>query len=83
MALLAAAVLPWLNRDNIIVRGAAIAVLHRAVTWRYLYWRLCETLPPAGLTWISQPVPMSMTVEGASTILGATASLIFSNARAP
>jgi cellulose synthase (UDP-forming) len=75
MALLAAAVLPWLNRDNIIVRGAAIGVCV-AVTWRYLYWRLCETLPPAGLTWDFATGATFMTVE-TLTILGATASLLF------
>jgi len=75
IALLAVAVLPWLNRDNTLVRGCAIGVC-LAMSWRYILWRVLDTVPPAGLTWDFAAGTLFTAVEALS-ILGATTSLIF------
>jgi cellulose synthase (UDP-forming) len=49
VVLLASAVLPWLDRDNRIVRSCAIAACI-VLSWRYMLWRVNYTLPPVGLT---------------------------------
>jgi cellulose synthase (UDP-forming) len=41
--------LPWSRRDNRLIRVVLVA-LTLLLTWRYLYWRLTETLPPPGLS---------------------------------
>lgn len=50
LGLLAAGLLPWLNRNNTLVRTIAITV-GLALAWRYMIWRITSTLPPPGLTW--------------------------------
>ncbi|WP_072370908.1 glycosyltransferase [Hyphomicrobium sp. NDB2Meth4] len=50
LGLLAAGLLPWLNRSNTLVRTIAITV-GLALAWRYMTWRITSTLPPIGLTW--------------------------------
>ena len=49
IALIATAVLPWLRRDHAIARPI-VALCCIAVTWRYLYWRVSQTLPPLELS---------------------------------
>ncbi|HXF53675.1 MAG TPA: glycosyltransferase [Hyphomicrobiaceae bacterium] len=48
------AALPWLRRESTVARTVVLgfAIL---LTWRYVAWRVSETLPPAGLTadWIA------------------------------
>jgi cellulose synthase (UDP-forming) len=43
------ALLPWVSRDNPIVRPALIA-LTLLLTWRYLLWRATDTVPAFGLS---------------------------------
>jgi len=40
----AIALLPWLNRDNVRLRGVVVAMT-LVLTWRYASWRFSETLP--------------------------------------
>lgn len=49
LGLLAAGLLPWLDRNNTLVRTVAIAT-GLVLAWRYMFWRITETLPPPGLT---------------------------------
>src|SRR6202022_4179298 len=42
-------VLPWANRENPWVRCALVAA-SLIITWNYLFWRITQTLPPAGFT---------------------------------
>ena len=49
LVLMAAAVLPWLNRNNTIAR-TLVVVICLVLGWRYMLWRITDTLPPAGLT---------------------------------
>jgi cellulose synthase (UDP-forming) len=42
--LIAMAILPWFNRNNTFVRTAAIA-LCLVLGWRYMLWRIFETIP--------------------------------------
>ena len=48
-ACLVVATLPWLRRESAVARSIVIAV---SVTlgWRYMLWRLSDTLPPVGFT---------------------------------
>ena len=48
-ACLVVATLPWLRRESAIARTIVIAV-SIGLGWRYMLWRLAETLPPAGFT---------------------------------
>jgi cellulose synthase (UDP-forming) len=41
--------LPWANCENPWVRGALVAI-SLILTWRYLLWRITQTLPPLGLS---------------------------------
>lgn len=45
--------LPWLSRDNAYARAPLVAVT-LIITWRYLLWRLTDTVPPFALSadWI-------------------------------
>ena len=45
IGLLMFAILPWVNRDNVIARGLLIGGC-LAIIWRYLLWRIFHTLPP-------------------------------------
>ena len=48
-ACLVVAMLPWLRRESAFARTIVIAV-SIALGWRYMLWRLSDTLPPVGLT---------------------------------
>jgi cellulose synthase (UDP-forming) len=43
------ALLPWVGRDNTIARSALIGFT-LLLTWRYLFWRATDTVPPFGLS---------------------------------
>jgi cellulose synthase (UDP-forming) len=75
LLLLAVAILPWLNRDNTTARTAALAVCI-FLAWRYMLWRIVETLPPVGLTADFALGAVFTTVEMLS-MLGTTVALIF------
>lgn len=49
LGLCAIGLLPWLDRKNTIVRTVVIAIC-LALAWRYMVWRITETLPPPGLS---------------------------------
>jgi cellulose synthase (UDP-forming) len=75
IALLAVAILPWVNRNNSAVRTCAI-LISLALGWRYMLWRIFETIPP-----LSNPVDFLVgaifTAVEAFAMLGATASQVF------
>lgn len=75
VALLATAILPWVNRNNTIVRTCAILV-GIALGWRYMAWRIFDTLPSA-----DDPVNFTtgviFTAVEALTMVGATISQLF------
>ena len=41
--------LPWVSRENARVRVALVGFT-LILTWRYLFWRLTETVPEIGLS---------------------------------
>jgi len=45
IAAAAFAILPWVNRNNTIVRFCALS-LCIALSWRYMIWRIVDTIPP-------------------------------------
>jgi len=45
----AVAVLPNIPRDNALARGVALGIC-AVLSWRYMFWRLFDTLPEPGLT---------------------------------
>jgi cellulose synthase/poly-beta-1,6-N-acetylglucosamine synthase-like glycosyltransferase len=47
--LAAIAILPWLDRNSTAARTATIVVC-LVLAWRYMFWRIFDTLPPVGLT---------------------------------
>ncbi|MBY0558452.1 glycosyltransferase [Hyphomicrobium sp.] len=75
IGLLAAAILPWVNRNNTVVRTVAI-VICVGLGWRYMTWRMFNTIPS-----VSNPVDFMVgflfTAVEAITMVGATASQIF------
>lgn len=75
IAALAIAVLPWLNRDNVFVRSVTIGAC-LGLTWRYLLWRIFQTLPPVGVS-ADFMVGIVFLIVEALCIAGTTASLIF------
>ena len=50
IAALAIAILPWFDRNNTVVRFCALAVCI-ILSWRYMFWRIFDTVPP-----IDEPV---------------------------
>jgi cellulose synthase (UDP-forming) len=68
------AVLPWLRRDNGWARASAIAVAV-VLMWRYMAWRLFETLPPLSLSadWLTGAI---FVVFELLTAVGTTITLI-------
>ena len=74
LALGAIAVLPWLSANNTIARSLAIG-LCIGMMWRYLIWRVFETIPPAGFS-SDFIVGMAFLIVEALAIVGTTASLI-------
>ncbi len=75
LAALAAAILPWFNRDWTPVRVAALFVC-LLVSWRYILWRIFETLPPNEHT-LDFALGVLFTSVEAISIVGLTASWIF------
>lgn len=75
IGLLAAAILPWVNRNNTVVRTVAI-VICVGLGWRYMTWRMFSTIPS-----VNNPVDFMVgfifTAVEAITMVGATASQIF------
>ena len=72
---LAVAVLPWIDRNNPVVRVVALS-LCLVFAWRYVAWRLLSTLPPPG-----DPVDFIAGVVFAgfevATIIGSSISMLF------
>src|SRR5450631_3983485 len=50
IAALGVAILPWFDRNNTVVRFCALAVCI-ILSWRYMFWRIFDTVPP-----IDEPV---------------------------
>ncbi|MFD0986604.1 glycosyltransferase family 2 protein [Methyloligella solikamskensis] len=69
------AILPWLNRKSDIARSVVIFIC-LAITWRYMIWRITQTLPPVGLTADFAAGVIFTTVEFLA-IVGGTLSLFF------
>lgn len=72
---LATAILPWLDRND---PWARTGVIFGCVflSWRYLLWRIGDTLPPAGLTVDFAAGIIFMAVESLAMI-GGTLSMLF------
>ncbi len=75
LGLLAAAILPWLNRDNTVARTVALSVC-LFLAWRYMLWRIMYTLPPVGLT-LDFGLGALFTAVEMLSMLGATVALVF------
>ncbi len=75
LGLLAIALLPWLNRDNTVARTVALAVCI-FLGWRYMLWRIMETLPPFGLT-PDFALGVFFTAVEMLSMLGTTVALVF------
>jgi cellulose synthase (UDP-forming) len=75
IAALAIAVLPWVNRNNSIVRVCALG-LGIILGWRYMLWRVFETIPP-----VDKPLDFAFGVVFTGieflAMIGSTASWIF------
>ena len=75
IGLLATAILPWINRNNTVVRSATI-VVGLVLGWRYMSWRISDTIPSA-----DNPVDflsgVLFTAVETLTMIGATASQLF------
>jgi cellulose synthase (UDP-forming) len=75
VAFLSIAVLPWVDRNNTIIRAGAI-LLGLALGWRYMSWRILDTIPSS-----ENPVDfvtgIIFTGAEALTMVGATASQLF------
>jgi cellulose synthase (UDP-forming) len=67
--------LPWVSRDNPYVRAGLVAIT-LIITWRYLLWRMTDTLPPFGLSldWICA---ITFLVAEILNGIGATATWTF------
>jgi cellulose synthase (UDP-forming) len=64
-------ILPWLSRENALARVALVAVT-LILTWRYLFWRVTETIPEFGLSadWLC-----GITFVGAEILTGLGATI--------
>jgi len=75
IAALVAAALPWLDRNNAVVRSIGIGIC-LTLMWRYMIWRICYTLPP-----ITAPIDFLVGIVFAAvealSIVGTTISLAF------
>ena len=70
-----AATLPWANRDNPMVRAVAVA-LCLFVSWRYMGWRLTQTIPWQGAT-IDLVAGLAFVCIEFLAMLSSTASTVF------
>ena len=75
LVLLTIAILPWLNRDRVLNRTVVCGICI-LITWRYLIWRVTETLPPFGITADFVIGIVFLTLETVN-IVGTTASWVF------
>jgi cellulose synthase (UDP-forming) len=75
VALLATAVLPWADRNNTVIRACAI-LFGIALGWRYMSWRIFETIPSADNP-IDFTTGVIFTAVETLTMIGATASQLF------
>lgn len=73
--LFAVAILPWVNRNNTWVRTCAVG-LCIVLGWRYMLWRIFETIPSPNHP-LDFLVGAIFTAVEALSMLGATASQIF------
>jgi cellulose synthase (UDP-forming) len=75
MGLLAIGILPWLDRNNTLARTIAIGVC-LFLGWRYMLWRITDTLPP-----LSEPLDFAVgavfTLVEMLSMLGTTVALFF------
>jgi cellulose synthase (UDP-forming) len=75
MGLLAVGILPWLDRNNTLARTIAIGVC-LFLGWRYMLWRITDTLPP-----LSEPLDFAVgaafTLVEMLSMLGTTVALFF------
>jgi cellulose synthase (UDP-forming) len=75
LGLLGLGVLPWLDRNNTTARTVAIGI-SLFLAWRYMTWRITETLPPFDQT-LDFAVGVLFTLVEFLSMLGATLALIF------
>ncbi len=75
LVLIAMAVLPWLDRNNTVARTGAIAVC-LVLAWRYMLWRILDTLPPVGLT-LDFGLGVLFTAVEFMSMLGSSLALFF------
>lgn len=75
VALLATAILPWVNRNNTIIRTCAI-LFGIALGWRYMSWRIFDTLPSADDP-LNFTTGVIFTAVETLTMIGATISQLF------
>ncbi|MFA5898876.1 MAG: glycosyltransferase [Hyphomicrobium sp.] len=75
LGLLAIGLLPWLNRNNTLVRTITI-VIGLALAWRYMTWRIAETLPPPGLT-LDYAFGVGFTLIEFLSLTGASIAMFF------
>jgi len=75
LLLIAIAILPWLNRNNTLVRSCIVAIC-LVLGWRYMLWRITDTLPPAELT-LDFGLGVLFTVVELLSMLGASLALVF------
>ncbi len=75
LILLAIAILPWLDRYNTFARTIAISICI-VLGWRYMLWRIFDTLPPVGLT-LDFIVGVIFTTVEMLSMLGASIAYFF------
>jgi cellulose synthase (UDP-forming) len=73
--LLAIAILPWLDRNSTLARTCTIAVC-LFLAWRYMLWRILDTLPPVGLT-LDFGLGVLFTFVETTAMVGSSISLFF------
>jgi cellulose synthase (UDP-forming) len=75
LGLLAIGILPWVDRNNTLVRTIAIGVCV-FLGWRYMFWRIADTIPP-----LAQPLDFAVgsifTFVEMLSMLGSTIALWF------
>jgi cellulose synthase (UDP-forming) len=75
MGLLAIGILPWLDRKNTLARSIAIGIC-LFLGWRYMLWRITDTLPPLSEA-VDFAVGSVFTFVEMLSMLGTTVALIF------
>lgn len=72
---IALALFPWLDRKNVVTRSILIGVCI-FLGWRYMLWRIIDTLPPVGLT-VDFGLGVLFTALEFLAMIGATISMFF------